>query len=66
MRMHPIPVIKSALRCYALMVLSAFGVVELGVNSLHRVSIGELKIPEGLKLGECVEIGQNELNLIKC
>lgn len=43
-----------------------FGVVELGVNSLHRVSIGELKIPQGLKLGECVEIGQNELNLIKC
>ena len=43
-----------------------FGVVDLGVNSLHRVSIGALKIPEGLKRGECVEIGENELNLINC
>ena len=43
-----------------------FGVVGLGVNSLHRVSIGGLKLPEGLKTGECVEIGQDELNLINC
>ncbi len=33
-----------------------FGVVGLGVNALHRESIGELTIPEGLKSGECVEL----------
>ena len=43
-----------------------FGVVGLGVNSLHRVSIGELTLPKGLEPGKCIEIGQNELKLIKC
>ncbi len=43
-----------------------FGVVDLGVNSLHRVSIGGLKLPDDLELGKCIEIGPNELNLIKC
>ncbi len=38
-----------------------FGTVNLGVNSLHRESIGRLKIPEGLNFGECVEISFTEL-----
>lgn len=41
-----------------------FGTVDLGVNLLHRVSIGGLKLPPDLEKGECVEIGENELNLI--
>lgn len=43
-----------------------FGVVGLGVNSLHRVSIGGLKLPDDLEMGKCIEIGKNELNLINC
>lgn len=43
-----------------------FGTVDLGVNKLHRISIGELVLPDELKEGESVEIGQKELNLIKC
>ena len=42
-----------------------FGTVGLGVNRLHRVSIGDLKLPEELESGKCVEIGEKELNLIK-
>ena len=37
-----------------------FGVVNLGVNSLHRESIGEIFIPNNLKFGECVEILSNQ------
>jgi len=33
-----------------------FGVVGLGVNSLHRESIGHISVPENLPFGECVEI----------
>jgi len=36
-----------------------FGVVDLGVNSLHRESIGALTLPNNLKFGECVEILSN-------
>lgn len=43
-----------------------FGTVDLGVNKLHRVSIGRLVLPQTLEEGKCVEIGQKELNLIKC
>lgn len=35
-----------------------FGVFNLGVNSLHRESIGNLKLPENLRFGECVECEQ--------
>ena len=43
-----------------------FGTVDLGVNKLHRVSIGRLVLPQTLEEGKCVERGQKELNLIKC
>lgn len=43
-----------------------FGTVELGVNRLHRVSVGKLTLPKDLIEGNCVEIGPNELNLINC
>lgn len=33
-----------------------FGTENLGVNNLHRESIGELKLPDGLKEGECLEL----------
>lgn len=36
-----------------------FGTVDLGVNSLHRESIGTLVLPKDLKFGESVEILSN-------
>lgn len=38
-----------------------FGVVNLGVNSLHRESIGDIFIPKNLKFGEFVEILSNQV-----
>ncbi len=38
-----------------------FGVVGLGVNELHRESIGNLILPDNLKSGECVEMTKQEL-----
>lgn len=40
-----------------------FGTEGLGVISLHRESIGELHLPDGLAPGECVEMPPNWLNL---
>ncbi len=41
-----------------------FGVVGLGVNNLHRESIGELYLPKTLDFGECVTLNDNEISLI--
>lgn len=38
-----------------------FGVVGLGVNSLHRESIGNLFLPDDLNAGECVELTKQQL-----
>ena len=38
-----------------------FGVYDLGVNNLHRLSIGDLTIPENLKFGDCVTIDETEI-----
>ena len=38
-----------------------FGVVGLGVNSLHRESIGGLYLPDDLNSGECIEMTKKEL-----
>lgn len=38
-----------------------FGVVGLGVKTLHRCSIGELRLPENLKSGECIELSEEQL-----
>ena len=38
-----------------------FGTVGLGVNALHRESIGKLKLPQNLKAGECMEITKEQL-----
>ncbi len=38
-----------------------FGTVGLGVNSLHRESIGGLYLPETLKSGECIEMTKSQL-----
>lgn len=40
-----------------------FGTVNLGVNELHRESIGELHLPEDLGSGECVEMNKKLLIL---
>lgn len=40
------------------------GTVGLGVNTLHRESIGGLYIPEGLTAGECIEMEKNELETL--
>lgn len=40
-----------------------FGTVDLGVNELHRESIGELKLPQNLEVGKCVEMNKNQLIL---
>lgn len=41
-----------------------FGTVGLGVNSLHRESIGGLYIPDSLKEGECIEMEKSELEAL--
>ncbi len=41
-----------------------FGVVDLGVNALHRESIGRLKIPENLPFGQCVEISPEDVKIL--
>ncbi len=38
-----------------------FGTVGLGVNSLHRESIGGLYLPDTLKSGECIEMTKQQL-----
>lgn len=38
-----------------------FGTVGLGVNELHRESIGGLNLPDTLKSGECIEMSKIEL-----
>jgi len=38
-----------------------FGTVGLGVNGLHRESIGGLYLPNTLKFGECVEMTKQQL-----
>lgn len=37
-----------------------FGMVNLGVNELHRESMGGFKLPDTLKEGECIEITEKE------
>lgn len=41
-----------------------FGTVGLGVNKLHRESIGDLKLPPELSEGECVEIDEKTLKTV--
>ncbi len=41
-----------------------FGVVGLGVNKLHRVSIGKLTLPKTLAPGEVIELAEAEKALI--
>ncbi len=45
-----------------------FGVVGLGVNELCRVAFGELKLPNNLEEGECVELKAEQIQglLRKC
>lgn len=38
-----------------------FGTVDLGVNKLHRESIGGLTLPPALKEGECIEMTKEQL-----
>ena len=38
-----------------------FGTENLGVNKLHRESIGGLKLPKDLKEGECIEMTKENL-----
>ena len=41
-----------------------FGTVGLGVNKLHRISIGGLSLPDFLEPGECIELTPEELEKI--
>ena len=41
-----------------------FGLFDLGVNSLHRESIGCLKLPKDLFFGQCVEILSNDVETL--
>jgi len=41
-----------------------FGVFDLGVNSLHRESVGHLKLPKELFFGQCVEILSKDVELL--
>ncbi len=41
-----------------------FGTVGLGVNELKRTALGELKLPQEIKTGECRLLGDNEISLI--
>ena len=38
-----------------------FGTVGLGVNKLHRISIGGLSLPDILEEGQCMELSMEEL-----
>lgn len=42
-----------------------FGTVGLGVNELHRESIGDLCLPDGIAEGECVEMTEIWLELVQ-
>lgn len=42
-----------------------FGTVGLGVNSLHRESIGELELPVEIKEGECVEMHEKWIKKVQ-
>lgn len=42
-----------------------FGTVGLGVNSLHRESIGELELPSEIKEGECVEMPEKWIKIVQ-
>lgn len=41
-----------------------FGIAELGVNELTRLSIGAFHLPRDLKEGECRELTETEINLL--
>ena len=41
-----------------------FGTVGLGVNTLHRQSVGNLVLPETLNFGECVEMTEKQLKSV--
>lgn len=41
-----------------------FGTVGLGVNKLHRISIGRLSLPKGLEAGSSMELTAEDLNRI--
>ncbi len=41
-----------------------FGVLDLGVNELQRVAIGELFLPENLAVGSAIELSQSQKTLI--
>lgn len=41
-----------------------FGVIDLGVNELKRLSIGDFKLPPDLKEGECREMTEGEIKMI--
>ena len=41
-----------------------FGVFFLGVNHLHRESIGNLKLPQTLAEGECIEVDDIERKIV--
>lgn len=42
-----------------------FGTVGLGVNELHRESIGELQLPPDLAVGECRKMTKNEIENVQ-
>lgn len=41
-----------------------FGVVGLGVEELKRISVGNLKLPDSLKCGECIELSAEDLKFV--
>ena len=41
-----------------------FGVIDLGVNELKRLSIGDLTLPPDLKEGECREMTEKQIQMI--
>ncbi len=41
-----------------------FGTVGLGVNELHRISVGGLVLPKDLECGKCVELDNNQIKLV--
>ncbi len=41
-----------------------FGTVGLGVNELHRISVGGLVLPSDLPFGECIELDNNKIKTV--
>ncbi len=66
-RLEPLPERRAKITIYEgkyHQIKRMFGTVGLGVNELHRISVGGLVLPEDLECGKCVELDNNQIKLV--